>query len=93
MNGVINLKKRKMSFETKSLHVIVPLDPIEGEHYTEAMRNDGSDEELDCIYKITAWNQDQLCSIVEERTPRRLTESYLSEASEEDEQWHNLLRM
>ena len=27
MNGVINLKKRKMIFEKKSLRVVVPLDP------------------------------------------------------------------
>jgi len=54
MNGVINLKKRKMIFEKKSLRVVVPLDPTEGTRYTEPMRNDDSDEDLDCIYKITA---------------------------------------
>jgi len=35
MNGVINLKKRKMIFENKSLCVVVPLDPTEGPCYTE----------------------------------------------------------
>lgn len=30
MNGVINLKKHKMTFEKKSLYVVVPLDPTEG---------------------------------------------------------------
>jgi len=35
MNGIINLKKRKMIFEKKSLHVIVPLDPTKGSFYTE----------------------------------------------------------
>ena len=30
MNGVVNMKKQKMIFEKKSLHVIVPLDPAEG---------------------------------------------------------------
>ena len=30
MNGFINLKKRKMIFEKKSLCVVVPLDPAEG---------------------------------------------------------------
>lgn len=30
MNGVINLKKRTMSFERKSLSVVVPLDLVEG---------------------------------------------------------------
>jgi len=30
MNGVINLKKRKMIFEKKSLHIVVPLDHVKG---------------------------------------------------------------
>lgn len=29
MNGVINLKKRTMVFETKLLRVVIPLDPAE----------------------------------------------------------------
>ena len=29
MNGVINLKRQKLTFEKKSLHFIVPLDPAE----------------------------------------------------------------
>ena len=39
MNGVINLKKRKMSFEKKSLRVVVPLDPAEGLRNTKAVRD------------------------------------------------------
>jgi hypothetical protein len=54
MNGVINLKKRKMIFEKKSLRVVVPLDPAEGSRYTEPVRDYESDDDLDCIYKITA---------------------------------------
>jgi len=34
MNGVINLKKRKMIFEKNSLCIVVPLDPVEGSFYT-----------------------------------------------------------
>ena len=52
MNGVINLKKQKMIFEKKSLHIVIPLDPTEGVRYTEPMHNDGSDDEIDCIYKL-----------------------------------------
>ena len=33
MNEVINLKKCKMIFEKKSLHIVMPLDPIEGSCY------------------------------------------------------------
>ena len=55
MNGVINLKKWTMSFERKSLQVVVPLDPVEGTRYTEPVRDyEESEDELDQIYKITA---------------------------------------
>jgi len=54
MNGVINLKKRNMIFEEKSLRVIVPLNPAEGSRYTKPVHNYESDDNLDFIYKITA---------------------------------------
>jgi len=53
MNGVINLKKHKMIFEKKSLRIVVLLDPAERAQYTELVRDDDSDDDLDCIYKIT----------------------------------------
>ncbi len=52
MDGVINLKKWKMIFEKNSLRVVVPLDPAERARYTEPVRDDESDNELDCIYHI-----------------------------------------
>ena len=58
INGVINLKKWKMIFEKKSLHVIVPLNLAEGLHYTELVHDYESDDDLDCIYNIIAWDQD-----------------------------------
>ena len=58
MNGFINLKKQKMIFEKKSLRIVIPLDPAEGARYTEPVHDDGRNNELDCIYKITAWDQD-----------------------------------
>ena len=39
MNRMINLKKRKMIFEKKSLHVVIPLDPVEGLHYIEPVHD------------------------------------------------------
>ena len=54
MNGVINLKKCKRIFKKKSLHVVIPLDPVEGLRYTELVNDYESDDDLDCIYKITA---------------------------------------
>lgn len=54
MNGVINLNKRIMSFERKSLRVIVLLDPAERACYTEPVRDyEESDYELNQIYKLT----------------------------------------
>ena len=35
MGGIINLKKRSMVFENSGTRVIIPLDPAEGERYTE----------------------------------------------------------
>ena len=57
MNGVINLKKRKMIFEKKLLRVIVPFNLAKGSHYTELFCDYESDDDLDCIYKITTQNQ------------------------------------
>ena len=54
MNGVINLKKRKMIFEKKSLLVIIPLDLAEGLRYTELVHDYESDDDVHCIYKIIA---------------------------------------
>lgn len=47
MNGVINLKKRKMVFEKKSLRVIIPLDPAEGSRYTKPVHDYDSDDDLE----------------------------------------------
>lgn len=60
MNRVINLKKRKMIFEKKSLRVIVPLDPTEGSCYTELVCDYESDEDIDYIYKIITRDQDRV---------------------------------
>jgi len=91
MNGVINLKKRKMIFKKKSLHVVVPLDPAKGECYNEPVHNDGSDDKLDCIYKITAQDQDWLNLTIDRRVSWERVGSYPSDLDEEDKDWHNQL--
>jgi len=53
MNRVINLKKCKMTFEKKYLCIVVPLDLVEGSHYTKPVHDYESGDDLDCIYKIT----------------------------------------
>ena len=57
MNGVINLKKRKMIFDKKSLCVVVPFDPAEGLCYMEPVHDYDNDDDLDYIYKITTQEQ------------------------------------
>ena len=57
-NGVINLKKRMMIFEKKSLRVVIRLDPAKGSRYTEPMCDCESDDDLEYIYKITTLEQD-----------------------------------
>lgn len=57
MDAVINLKKEKMMFERKVLRVIVPLDPIEGRHYTKPVHHFvEDDDDLDRIYKIRRYD-------------------------------------
>jgi len=58
MNGVINLKKHKMIFKKKSLCIVVPLDLVEGLHYTELLRDYDNNNNLDYIYNITTCEQD-----------------------------------
>lgn len=49
MNGVINLKNRKIIFEKNSLCIVVLLDPVEGSHYIEPMHDYDNEDDLDCI--------------------------------------------
>ena len=55
MGGIIKLKKRSMAFENEGTRVIVPLDPVEGERYTEPVREE---EDVDHIYKLTTRDED-----------------------------------
>ena len=56
MNGVINIKKHKMIFEKTSLRIVVPLDPAEGSCYIDSVCDCESNDDPDCIYKITTWD-------------------------------------
>jgi len=87
MNGVINLKKRKMIFKKRSLHVVVPLDPAERVRYTEPVH----DDDLDCIYQITAQDGDQVNPTADGRISWECDSSYTSDSDEEVEHWQNWL--
>lgn len=89
MNGVINIKRQKMIFEKNSLRVVVPLDPAEGARYTEPVRNEDSDNELDCIYQITAQDQDWVNLIEDDRISWERDRSCTSKSNEKFERWKN----
>jgi len=87
MNGFINLKKRKIIFEKKSLRVVVPMDPAEGAWYAEPVRDEDSDGELDYIYKITMQDQDRENPIVDGRISWDHDSSCTLDSDEEIERW------
>lgn len=89
MNWVINLKKQKMIFEKKSLHVIIRLDPAEGSRYTEPVCDYESDDDLDCIYKITMRYQDKVNPTVDGQITLECESSCTSNSEEEIECWQN----
>jgi hypothetical protein len=57
---IVDLKKRRMTFEGDCLRVIAPLDPDEGRIYTEPIREEDHIYELENIYKLTARQQDYI---------------------------------
>jgi len=87
MKGIINLKRRTMTFETKSLRVVVPLDPVEGERYTEPIREEESNDELDCIYQITAQNPGQVHYNDNRRTSWERESICTIDSKEETKRW------
>lgn len=80
MNGVINRKNTRMIFEKNSLHIVVP---AEGSRYTERVRNYDSDNDLDCIYKISVWEQDWVNPTTNGRISWERKSSYTSDSKEE----------
>jgi len=78
-----------MIFEEKSLRFVVQLDAAEGACYTEPMHDEDSDDELDCIYQITAQDQDRVNPIADRRISWERDSSYTSNSDEEIERWQN----
>ena len=91
MNGIINLKKHKMILAKKSLRVVVPLDPAEGAWYTEPMCNDNTDDNLDCIYKITSQWKDWVNLTTDGRILWERKSSCTSDSDEDIERWKKWL--
>jgi len=93
MNGIINLKQRKMTFEKKSRRIVVLLDPTEGPRYTEPVRDDEQDEALDCIYQIAAQRPINGKAMKGRKISEGYTKPYTDESEEEDKQWQNRMNM
>jgi hypothetical protein len=51
---IVDLKKRRMTFEKHGLRVVAPLDPDEGPWYTKPIREEDHTFELENIYKLIA---------------------------------------
>lgn len=85
MNGVINRKKCKMIFEKTSMRIVVTLDLAEGLHYTEPVHDNESDDDLDCIYKITVWEQEWVNPTMDGQISWKHTSSYTSDSDKEIE--------
>jgi len=84
--AVINLKKRQMTFEGKGLRVIVPLDPSQGERYTEPLRDEDQDV-LDHIYNITAKEEDYVDPTVEGIMDWQCDSSCMTDSDDGLENW------
>jgi len=80
-----------MIFEKKSLRVIVPLDPTEGSCYIEPACDYESNDDLDCIYKITTQYQDWVNPTTDGQITWDHESSYTSNFDEELEHWKNRL--
>lgn len=80
-----------MIFEKKSICVIVPLDPAEGARYTKPVRNEDSDDELDCIYQIMVQDQDWVNPTADGRISWEHDSSCMLDSNEEIERWQNRL--
>jgi hypothetical protein len=62
---VVDLKKRRMTFECDGLRVIAPLDPDEGRRYTEPIRKEYCTYNIENIYKLTEGHQDYINPIID----------------------------
>jgi len=59
-NVVLNLKKRKMSIEIDTLHVITPLNPNEGDKYNDPLYEDVQSSIIENICKITRHREEYI---------------------------------
>ena len=79
-----------MTFEGKGLRVIIPLDPSQGERYTEPLRDEDQDV-LEHIYNITAKEEDYVDPSAEGIIDWQCNSSCMTDSDDGLENWQNLL--
>jgi hypothetical protein len=84
---VVDLKKRRMTFEGNGLKVITPLDLDEGRKYTEPIREENHSYELENIYKLTTRQQDYINPTADENLSWRSERTCSSYSEEALENW------
>jgi hypothetical protein len=84
---VVDLKKRQMTFERHGLRVISPLDPYEGQRYTEPIREEDHTYELENIYKLTAKQHDYINPMTDGNLIWRSDIACSSDSKEVMENW------
>lgn len=86
MDGVIDLKKRRMEFENNGFQVIIPLDPTKGHRYTTLVC---IVDNIDQIYQLSLHKKDWINPTTDGNIKREKEISCFSDSDEEIEHWKN----
>jgi hypothetical protein len=86
---IVDLKKKRMTFEGDGLRVIAPLDPDEGRRYTEPIREEDRTYEIENIYKLTARQHDYINPTTYVNLSWRSDITCSSDLEEALENWQN----
>ena len=82
---IINLKTRKVTFESRYYRVIAPLDPLEGERFIEPTFLDL--EEINQLYRTTACGEDYINPTTDGVLSWRSITSCVTDSDIELENW------
>lgn len=85
--AIINLKKIQMVFKRDDMRVIIPLAPSEGLRYTELVRDEHYDLDVDNIYHIVVKEEDWINLIADGKLGWDQDSSCTSDSEEEMENW------
>jgi hypothetical protein len=86
-NVVLNLKKRQMSFKTDTLHLVMPLDPYEGDHYNDPIDEDAQARELKIFTRSHGHREDYINPTTDGELSWRSVKSYDTDSDDALERW------